>query len=103
MDDSVGGPGADLSSLQNWPHGRTDELADELRKLAQLVPLGSVWEHRKGHVIIVTGHCLLESTASPAVLYIEDGDLRVTWARVGTEFLDGRFTRRGGRPEPIGL
>ena len=73
----------------------SEDLAVRLRELQRIAPVRSEWVHRKGHRVVVTGHCLLEASASPAVLYVESGELPLTWARAGTEFLDGRFTPAG--------
>jgi len=52
----------------------------------------TLWKHVKTQQIyVVVGHCLLEATNEPAVLYSHvngDGDV---WARQRLEFCDGRF------------
>lgn len=70
-------------------------LFEPLRRLRDRTPLASCWLHGKTqHRYVVTGHCLLEATLAPAVLYArEDGPRDQVWARPGEEFLDGRFKR----------
>lgn len=75
------------------------EIAEENRKTSAREQAcddwtrGSVWRHLKsGRVYTVVGHCRLEASGEPAVLYCrpEDGTL---WVRSTDEFLDGRFER----------
>jgi hypothetical protein len=55
---------------------------------------GQVWKHLKsGGIYSIVGHCQLEATNRPAVLYASvSGDGR-TWARDEEEFMDGRFIK----------
>ena len=64
-----------------------------MRWLETLAPTGSRWDHRKGGRYVVVGYCLLEATATPAILYARDEPEAPIWARSAAEFLDGRFAR----------
>jgi len=68
-------------------------LVDDMRAAVDGAPVGSRWEHRKGGQYVVVGHCLLEASVAPAVLYSHDEPGNPVWARAAAEFLDGRFTR----------
>ena len=68
-------------------------LATDMRAAVDGAPVGSRWLHRKGGEYVVVGHCLLEATVTPAILYSHDDPGSPFWARAASEFLDGRFTR----------
>ena len=54
--------------------------------------VGSQWLHIKSQKrYMIVGTCRLESTNSPAYLYLDDAG--IVWARDKDEFLDGRFQR----------
>lgn len=78
-----------------WEAEESKEMS--LFEAATAAPIGSRWQHLKtDHTYVVTGHCLLEATAKPAILYKHvdgDGLGRPMWARDAEQFLDGRFFR----------
>lgn len=53
-----------------------------------------VWRHNKtGRLYVITGHCMIESTATIAVRYQAlNHDESPEWVRPELEFHDGRFT-----------
>lgn len=57
-----------------------------------MAALGRVYKHLKsGGIYAIVGHCQLEATNRPAVLYASTvGDSKI-WARDLEEFMDGRF------------
>ncbi|MEX5515688.1 hypothetical protein [Pseudophaeobacter sp. 1A09344] len=70
-----------------------DEMAHEMAQVNAAAPMGSRWLHLKSGVeYAVHGHCFLEASATPAILYASttDGENPI-WARGADEFLDGRF------------
>ena len=68
-------------------------LVRRLSDAISAAPQGSRWRHRKGGDYVVVGHCMLEATVQPAILYRHDEPGNLVWARDAGEFLDGRFTR----------
>lgn len=73
---------------QKLPPG---ELVTRCERVATRFPKGTIWKHRvSGYLYRVSGACLLEVNAAPAVLYTplvpEDATDRVVWARAIDEF-----------------
>jgi hypothetical protein len=70
----------------------SDRLDEAKAALAVASASGTVWRHRKtGHLYMVWGHCVIEATLTPAILYTRWPERDVFWVRPLTEFLDGRF------------
>ena len=55
-------------------------MTDNPQTTGAMPQKGSLWRHYKGDIYTVTGECMLEATAEPAVLYQKDG-CTPTWAR----------------------
>ena len=77
------------------------DLIARMKQLETLAPTGSRWDHCKGGRYVVVGYCLLEATATPAILYALDEPEAPIWARDAGEFLDGRFTPVKATAEPV--
>lgn len=55
-------------------------------------PVHSLWLHLKtSHSYVIVGHCILEATGEPGILYSDVTGNKDVWARAREEFLDGRF------------
>lgn len=54
---------------------------------------GQKLRHYKGGIYTVVGHCMIEATLQPGILYrAEQGDKSVTWLRPLAEFDDEIIT-----------
>lgn len=77
------------------PEGyNTAAPAGRIRRGAAPPPVGSLWKHKKtGHVYVVIGHCQIEATNQPGVLYtpVWATSAPTVWARPTLQFMDGRF------------
>lgn len=82
------------------PRRNAEQLSEEMSKAVAIAPWGSRWKHLKtGNIYVVTGHCFLEATAAPAIIYTLEGkNGDQVWARDAGEFIDGRFLRQPYQP-----
>lgn len=71
------------------------EMQRTLGEVAKRAPRNTRWRHLKsGGEYLVTGHCYIEATARPGVLYTPlYGAQGFAWVRDAEQFLDGRFER----------
>ena len=64
--------------------------------MSWLPKIRTIWEHKKtSGRYVVTGHCQIEATWSPGVLYVHLGgpqsEMELPICRPLDEFMDGRF------------
>lgn len=57
---------------------------------------GQKLQHYKGGIYTVVGHCMIEATLQPGILYrAEQGDKSITWLRPMAEFDQEVITESG--------
>lgn len=57
---------------------------------------GKTLQHYKGGIYMVVGHCMIEATLQPGILYqAKQGDKSVTWLRPMAEFDQEVITESG--------
>jgi hypothetical protein len=106
--------------MREWPDWRTidadkaiEHVKPQIRpsdkdldfymaNVSHRTPVGSRFIHQKSqNTYQVVGHCFIEATSEPGVLYALDGRIEARiWCRPASEFLDGRFEARDGAAEP---
>ncbi len=82
----------------------TPEFVAKLEQIKQTIPVGSRYYHYKNpnRFYTVTGLGIIEATGEPAIIYQAEYDLKNTWIRPASVFLEevewegkkvSRFTR----------
>lgn len=90
--------------MTNIDHKPELVLAQELQAAAEQVPAEAIYAHYKHPELLykIVGHCILEASDEPAVLYQAQYGKKITYARALSIFLEhvewegkavSRFTR----------
>ena len=76
--------------MTNINHDSEIALDQELQTAAEQVPVGALYAHYKHPelIYIIGGHCMMEATDRPAVIYQAQYGKKITWARELGVFLE---------------
>jgi len=71
-------------------HNSEIVLDKKLQTAAEQVPIGGIYAHYKHPELLyeIVGHCMVEATERPAVIYRAQYGKKITWARELGVFLE---------------